>query len=240
MKSLVDLAKRFLSQHKHRQEQQPEGSVQYTLPQPQHPGEEEYAPPQQSCAYTGQGQPHPSYPREPPHQPQNSQGSAATPPPVPGSGGRPTATRGVVAPNPYYTPPQGYRPQGDTPQAYPPGGSQAQEPYPPQGYLSQQQGGGGFLGSMGGGLLSGLAGGLASSMIGNAIFGDHGQTDTAPPREEIINVYEEAPQGVREPNAGVDPNTGGWDSAGGSWDNPGADWGDAGGGDTFGDDGGWV
>jgi hypothetical protein len=240
MKNLGDRARRFLSQHIH--EQQPEGSRQYTPPQPQYPGEEEDAPPQQFGAYAGQGQPHPSYPGEPPNlQPQNSQGSTATPPPTPGSGGRPIATRGVVPPNPYYTPPQGDRPQEGTTHAYPPGGSQTQEPYPPQGYLPQQQGGGGFLGGMGGGLLSGLAGGLAGSMIGNAIFGDHGQTEVAAPREEIINFSEEAPQGVQDPNAGFDPNTGGWDSAGGSWDNPSADWGDGGGGDTFGGDGGgWV
>ena len=240
MKNLGDLARRFLSPHIH--EQQPERRRQYTPPQPQYPGEEEHAQPQQLDAYVGQGQPHSSYPGEPPNlQPQNFQESAATPPPTPGSGGRPIATRLVVPPNPYYTPAQGDRPQGGTPHAYPPGGSQAQEPYPPQGYLPQQQGGGGFLGGMGGGLLSGLAGGLAGSMIGNAIFGDHGQTEVAAPREEIINFHEEAPQGVQDPNAGFDPNTGGWDSAGGSWDNPSADWGDGGGGDTFGgDDGGWI
>ena len=108
-----------------------------------------------------------------------------------------------------------------------------------RGYSPQQQGGG-FLSGMGGGLLSGLAGGLAGSMIGNAIFGDHGQTEVAAPREGIISD-EQAWQGTQAPDAGSDPDAGGWDSTGGSWDNPGADWGDGGGGDTFGgDDGGWV
>jgi hypothetical protein len=239
MKNLGDRARRFLSQHIH--EQQPEGSRQYTPPQPQYPGEEEDTPPQQLGAYAGQGQPHPVYPGEPPNlQPQNSQGSTATPPPTPGSGGRPIATRGVVPPNPYYTPPSGNRLQGDTPQTYPPHGPQPQAPYPPQGYSPQQQGGGGFLSGMGGGLLSGLAGGLAGSMIGNAIFGNHGQTEVAAPHEGIISD-EQAWQGMQDPDAGSDPDAGGWDSTGGSWDNPGADWGDVGGGDTFGgDDGGWI
>jgi hypothetical protein len=92
MKNLGQIARRFLSQHIH--EQLPEGSRQYTPPQPQDPGEDEDTPPQQHGVYAGQGQPHPGYPVEPPNlQPQNSQGSAATPPPTLGSGGRPVATR---------------------------------------------------------------------------------------------------------------------------------------------------
>jgi hypothetical protein len=82
--------------------------------------------------------------------------------------------------------------------------------------------------------------GLAGSMIGNAICGDHGQTEVAAAREGIIGD-EQAWHGAQDPDAGSDPDAGGWDSTGGSWDNPSADWGDGGGGDTLGgDDGGWF
>jgi hypothetical protein len=227
MKNLGDMAKRFLQEHA--QGPQPQQEQPYT-PQPQPPS---YSGPGQQPQIYG-GRPRPYYPGEPPDLQSQERGS------------RPTLMRGVVPPNPYYTPPRGYQPQGSLPQGpYP---QPAQQPpysppqypaqgYPPQGYPPQQQGGG-LLGGMGGGLLSGLAGGVVGSIIGNEIFGHHDRDDVTQPRDEIINnYYEGQPQAPPDPNAGYDPgydptadaDAGGWDSFGGD---SGGDW-------SGGDGGGW-
>jgi hypothetical protein len=240
MKNLGDMAKRFLQEHT--QGPQPQQEQPYTL-QPEPPG---YSGPGQQPQIYG-GRPRPYSPGEPPDLQSQERGS------------RPTLTRGVIPPNPYYTPPRGYEPQGAAPQAqqspYPPSQYPAQG-YPPQGYPPQQQGGGGLLGGMGGGLLSGLAGGVVGSIIGNEIFGHHDR-DATQPREEIINNYDEGqPQAPPDPIVGYDPNAAGvYDQNAGYDPNVGYDLGsdpnagydpgydptvdaDAGGWDTFGGDSG--